>query len=124
MKWEYAKIFISSSFIDMHAERDYLIKKVFPELEEWCEKYKIHLSTVDLRWGVPEDAPQDSTIEKCLLNIDETRPFFLCFLAQRRGWIPDFNNDISKEKRDMEISQNMRVVQLLKWKLNMRCFAH
>ena len=100
MKWEYAKIFISSSFIDMHAERDYLIKKVFPELEEWCEKYKIHLSTVDLRWGVPEDAPQDSTIEKCLLNIDETRPFFLCFLAQRRGWIPDFNNDISKETEE------------------------
>ncbi len=99
MKWKYAKIFISSSFIDMHAERDYLIKKVFPELEEWCEKYKIHLSTIDLRWGVPEDAPQDSTIEKCLLNIDESRPFFLCFLAQRRGWIPDFDKDISEETK-------------------------
>ena len=99
MKWEYAKIFISSSFIDMHAERDYLIKKVFPELEEWCEKYKIHLSTIDLRWGVPEDAPQDSTIEKCLLNIDESRPFFLCFLAQRRGWIPDFDKDISEDTK-------------------------
>ena len=97
MKWEYAKIFISSSFIDMHAERDYLIKKVFPELEEWCEKYKIHLSTIDLRWGVPEEAPQDTTIEKCLSNIDESRPFFLCFLAQRRGWIPDFSRDISED---------------------------
>ena len=97
MKWEYAKIFISSSFIDMHAERDYLIKKVFPELEEWCEKYKIHLSTIDLRWGVPDDAPQDTTIEKCLENIDNSRPFFLCFLAQRRGWIPDFNKDISED---------------------------
>ena len=97
MEWKYAKIFISSSFIDMHAERDYLIKKVFPELEEWCEKYKIHLSTIDLRWGVPEEAPQDTTIEKCLSNIDESRPFFLCFLAQRRGWIPDFNRDISEE---------------------------
>ena len=97
MEWKYAKIFISSSFIDMHAERDYLIKKVFPELEEWCEKYKIHLSTIDFRWGVPEEAPQETTIEKCLSNIDESRPFFLCFLAQRRGWIPDFNRDISEE---------------------------
>ena len=107
MKWEYAKIFISSSFIDMHAERDYLIKKVFPELEEWCEKYKIHLSTIDLRWGVPEDAPQNSTIEKCLLNIDESRPFFLCFLAQRRGWIPNFDKDISDEtvKRYKDIAE-------------------
>ena len=107
MEWKYAKIFISSSFIDMHAERDYLIKKVFPELEEWCEKYKIHLSTIDLRWGVPEEAPQDTTIEKCLSNIDESRPFFLCFLAQRRGWIPDFNRDISEEtvKRYKDIKE-------------------
>lgn len=98
MKWEYAKIFISSSFIDMHAERDYLIKKVFPELEERCEKYKIHLSTIDLRWGVPEDVSNsNSTIEKCLLNVDESRPFFLCFLAQRRGWIPSFKNYISQK---------------------------
>ena len=91
----------------MHAERDYLIKKVFPELEEWCEKYKIHLSTIDLRWGVPEEAPQDTTIEKCLSNIDESRPFFLCFLAQRRGWIPDFNRDISEEtvKRYKDIKE-------------------
>lgn len=98
MEWKYATVFISSSFIDMHAERDYLIKKVFPELEEWCEEHKIHLSNIDLRWGVPEEVSQNnSTIEKCLLNIDESRPFFLCFLAQRRGWIPDFNKDISKE---------------------------
>ena len=98
MEWKYATIFISSSFIDMHAERDYLIKKVFPELEEWCEKHKIHLSNIDLRWGVPEDVSNNnSTIEKCLLNIDKSRPFFLCFLAQRRGWIPDFNKDISED---------------------------
>ena len=83
MEWKYATIFISSSFIDMHAERDYLIKKVFPELEEWCEKHKIHLSNIDLRWGVPEDVSNNnSTIEKCLLNIDKSRPFFLCFLGQ------------------------------------------
>ena len=98
MEWKYATIFISSSFIDMHAERDYLIKKVFPELEEWCEEHKIHLSNIDLRWGVPEEiSNNNSTIEKCLLNIDVSRPFFLCFLAQRRGWIPDFKEDISED---------------------------
>ncbi|WP_048812454.1 DUF4062 domain-containing protein [Methanobrevibacter ruminantium] len=107
MEWKYATIFISSSFIDMHAERDYLIKKVFPELEEWCEEHKIHLSNIDLRWGVPEEISNNkSTIEKCLINIDESRPFFLCFLAQRRGWIPDFAEDISDDtfKRYEEIA--------------------
>lgn len=108
MEWKYATVFISSSFIDMHAERDYLIKKVFPELEEWCEKYKIHLSSIDLRWGVPEEVSNsNSTIEKCLVNIDESRPFFLCFLAQRRGWIPDFKEHISDDtiKRYNDIAE-------------------
>ena len=54
MKWERVTIFISSTFNDMHAERDYLVKDVFPELREWCEERKIHLIDVDLRWGVTE----------------------------------------------------------------------
>ncbi len=98
MEWKYAKVFISSSFIDMHAERDYLVKDVFPELEEWCEDHKIHLTNIDLRWGVSEDTSKNNnTIEKCLTNIDGSRPFFLCFLGQRRGWIPDFDNTLSQE---------------------------
>ena len=96
MEWKYATVFISSSFNDMHAERDYLIKEVFPELTEWCEKYKIRLSDIDLRWGVSEETSKNkNTIEKCLSHIDKSRPFFLCFLGQRRGWIPDFEEDIS-----------------------------
>jgi hypothetical protein len=34
MKWERAAVFISSTFNDMHAERDYLVKNVFPKLRE------------------------------------------------------------------------------------------
>ena len=101
MEWKYATVFISSSFNDMHAERDYLIKEVFPELTEWCEKYKIRLSDIDLRWGVSEETSKNkNTIEKCLSHIDKSRPFFLCFLGQRRGWIPDFAEDISDETKE------------------------
>ncbi len=35
--WEPVHIFISSTLNDMHAERDYLVKQVFPHLREWCE---------------------------------------------------------------------------------------
>ena len=95
--WKYAIIFISSTFNDMHAERDYLIKEVFPELGEWCEKRKIRLIDVDLRWGVSEkDSKNNQTIEKCLRHIDKSRPFFVCFLGQRRGWIPEFPDDINE----------------------------
>jgi hypothetical protein len=74
MKWERVTIFISSTFNDMHAERDYLVKDVFPELREWCEARKIHLVDVDLRWGVTEaDSSSNHTVLACLNNIDESR---------------------------------------------------
>ena len=87
--WKTVLIFISSTFDDMHAERDYLVKRVFPELREWCEKRKLHLWDIDLRWGVREEDTQEQTVvEVCLKRIDDARPFFLCFLGQRRGWVP------------------------------------
>ena len=101
MEWKKATVFISSTFNDMHAERDYLIKEVFPELTEWCEERKIRLTDIDLRWGVTEEDSENSkTIETCLRHIDKSRPFFLCFLGQRRGWIPNFENDINEETKN------------------------
>ena len=98
MQWKKVTIFISSTFNDMHAERDYLVKDVFPELREWCEERKIHLVDVDLRWGVTEeDSSSNNTVLACLNNIDNSRPFFLCFLGQRRGWVP---TDVSPETED------------------------
>ena len=96
--WKSVYIFISSTFNDMHAERDYLVKQVLPELREWCEQRKLHLVDIDLRWGVTE---QDATLNKrvvqvCLDRIDACRPFFICFLGQRRGWVPKLA-DISSE---------------------------
>ena len=100
MKWKRVTVFISSTFNDMHAERDYLVKDVFPELREWCEERKIHLVDIDLRWGVTEaDARSKHTVLACLNNIDGSRPFFICFLGQRRGWIPE-KGDISAETID------------------------
>ena len=96
IQWEKVHVFISSTFNDMHAERDYLVKQVFPELREWCEKRKLHLVDIDLRWGVTEqDALHNRNVVKiCLERIDDCRPFFLCFLGQRRGWVPG-EGDIS-----------------------------
>jgi len=98
MNWENVYIFISSTFNDMHAERDYLVKRVFPELRLWCNKRKLKLMDVDLRWGVSEkDATENKRVlEVCLNNVDKCRPFFLCMLGQRRGWIPGIE-DINEE---------------------------
>ena len=94
--WENVYIFISSTFNDMHAERDYLVKRVFPELSEWCEERRLRLVDIDLRWGVTEKDSMENkrVVEVCLKNIDRCRPLFLCFLGQRRGWVPH-REDIS-----------------------------
>jgi len=98
MKWQNVYIFISSTFNDMHAERDYLIKRVFPELRLWCAEHKLKLIDIDLRWGVSEkDATENKrVVDVCLNNVDKCRPFLLCLLGQRRGWVPELT-DINEE---------------------------
>lgn len=48
----------------MHAERDHLIKRVFPRLRQWCQKRRLHLVDIDLRWGVTkEEADNGAAID-------------------------------------------------------------
>ena len=83
------RVFVSSTFRDMHAERDWLVKRVFPALRERLEKYRIHLVDIDLRWGVTEAESQaDRVLDLCLAQIDECRPFFVGILGERYGWVP------------------------------------
>ena len=64
--WKTVPVFISSTFRDMHAERDHLVKVVFPALREKLEKYRIHLVDIDLRWGVTADqADNDMALDLC-----------------------------------------------------------
>ena len=82
--WNTVRIFISSTFRDMHAERDYLAKVVFPELRERCAKRRLHLVDLDLRWGVTEEeAEQGKVLEIVLNEIDRSRPFFVAILGER-----------------------------------------
>lgn len=49
--WKTVRVFISSTFRDMHAERDHLIKVVFPGLRECLEEDRIYLDAIDLHGG-------------------------------------------------------------------------
>ncbi len=83
--WKTVRVFISSTFRDMHAERDHLVRFIFPRLREELLKRRINLVDVDLRWGVTSD--QDALLV-CREIIDECRPRFLCILGGRYGWTP------------------------------------
>lgn len=48
------RIFISSTFRDMHAERELRVKRVFPELRQLRAERFVTLTEVDARWGITE----------------------------------------------------------------------
>jgi WD40 repeat protein len=86
------RVFISSTFRDMHAERDHLVTVVFPELRERVERLGFEFYDVDLRWGVPKsgvDGERANSWAYCKKWIDRVQPFFVGVLGQRFGWIPD-----------------------------------
>jgi len=83
------RVFISSTFRDMHAERDHLVRFVFPELRERCAGRHLHFVDVDLRWGVTgEEAEQGKVLDVCLDEVERCQPFFIGLLGERYGCVP------------------------------------
>ncbi|MCJ7626173.1 MAG: DUF4062 domain-containing protein [Anaerolineaceae bacterium] len=84
------RVFISSTFKDMGAERDYLVKFIFPQLRFLCESRNVTWGDVDLRWGVTDEQKADGQVLPiCLEEIVRCRPFFIGLLGERYGWVPD-----------------------------------
>jgi tetratricopeptide (TPR) repeat protein len=85
------RVFVSSTFRDMQAERDHLVKFIFPQLRKICEARGIGWTEVDLRWGIP-DEDKDSVLPLCLAEIERCRPFFIGLLGERYGHVPQTVN--------------------------------
>ena len=66
--WQTFSIFLSSTFADMHAERDHLKNVVFPKLDEELTKRRIKLDIVDLRWGADTKSSEKKENEVELEN--------------------------------------------------------
>ncbi|XP_077996822.1 telomerase protein component 1-like [Glandiceps talaboti] len=99
-RWRTAKVFISSTFRDMHSERDLLTRFVFPELRARAKKHFINVYEVDLRWGVTEEeAKSNKSIEICLSEVSRC-DFFIGILGERYGWIPD--NYVAPDTEDYD----------------------
>ena len=81
------RIFISSTFRDMHSERDLLTRFVIPQLRLHASKIGISIFDVDLRWGVTESEAENS-LEICLQEAKQADLFF-CILGDRYGHRPD-----------------------------------
>ncbi len=90
------RIFLSSTFQDMDAEREYLVKKVFPQLKEEAARRFVSVTELDLRWGITsEESRSGRVLEICLDEIDNSKPFFIGLVGNRYGWCPSVEDFLS-----------------------------
>lgn len=87
------RVFISSTFRDFHPERDLLQRKVAPRVRLACAAHGEQLDLVDLRWGVDtssmsEEEASEKVVKTCFDLIDSCKPYFVCFVGERYGWVP------------------------------------
>ena len=87
------RVFVSSTFRDLEAERNYLHEHVYPDLRRLCEEHGARFQAIDLRWGVSREASLDQqAMNVCLREIDRCReltprPNFIVLLGNRHGWL-------------------------------------
>lgn len=92
--WHARPVFISSTFVDMQAERNHLRTHVFPRLEEALRERRHQFEPIDLRIGVEvvslaSEAERELMVLKvCLDEIERSRPFLIVLLGDRYGWVP------------------------------------
>lgn len=86
MRWQAVRVFISSTFRDMHSERDILVRSVFPELRRMAALHCLYLQEVELRWGVTEEE-QGRMAELCLNEVCKSQ-LMVVLLGERYGLVP------------------------------------
>ena len=86
-------IFVSSTFKDMHFERDAIQEITLPILRSEATQHGQSVSFCDLRWGINTsdlDSEEGSrkVLDVCLDEIDRCKPPMIVILGDRYGWIP------------------------------------
>ncbi len=54
------RLFVSSIFSDLKAERNALQEKVFPRLKQLCLSKGLRFQAIDLMWGISEETRRDN----------------------------------------------------------------
>lgn len=74
------RVFSSSAFRSMHAERDHLVKYIFHQFCNCCELRGVTWGDLDLRRGVPTKTLDGETLNSWECGrqwIDQGEPFFV-----------------------------------------------
>lgn len=118
------RLFVSSTFSDLKAERDALQREVFPHLRQLCLSKGLRFQAIDLRWGVSEEAGRHNrTMRICLRELARCqhgtpKPNFLVLLGDRYGWRPlpeTVPADLFERLRPLMKAEGPQAVAALKW---------
>jgi len=116
------RVFVSSTFSDLKAERNALQENVFPRLRELAAAHGCRFQGIDLRWGVSEEASLDQqTMNICLGEIERCqkispRPNFIVLLGNRYGWRPlPYEIDAQEFERILLVTSAEDKIQLDQW---------
>jgi hypothetical protein len=88
------RVFISSTFSDLKAERNVLQERVSPRLKRYCHRRSWNFQAIELCWAISYEAAMDqSTMRICRGKITRClavtpRPNFVVLLEDRHGWHP------------------------------------
>eukprot|EP00741_Cyanophora_paradoxa_P019219 tig00000215_g18555.t1 len=80
------RIFVSSTFQDMQAERDAIRSFVNPTLKAMCAERGLFFHCVDLRWGINEEACKAGLVTLLCLREVSRSTHFVGLLKARYGW--------------------------------------
>eukprot|EP00001_Collodictyon_triciliatum_P094652 16671_5 len=85
-------IFMSSTFADTTAERNYMMDFGYPSLIQFCRDKGLECNVVDLRWGVSNEFIDDHMAEDvCIQELDRCMEksiaaAFVFLSSERYGW--------------------------------------
>ena len=87
-------IFVSSTFTDTHEERNAIMIRLLPELNDMARPHGVDITFVDMRWGVKDENTDDhKTWDACKVELERCREesceiFFLSLQGYKYGYRP------------------------------------
>jgi len=98
----------------MQSEREELVRRIFPQLKNFCEQRGVILREVDLRWGIPQnEIDEGNLLPTCLAEVTNCHPFFVCFLGNRYGTIIEkIPEEILQDKPWLREYQSRSITEL------------
>ncbi len=97
------RVFVSSTFRDMSAERSCLMETTFPRIQKYCREKNVYFIPLDLRWGITKEQSKSGKVAAYNESINN-------YEIRCRNHPGIFENELEKIRRyQNEASQKIKL---------------